>query len=323
MSNNKRTFLGLLTLILITFIAVGCGESGTKNTGSSPKSITESSSNTPQPTTYIDADINAMLTEAESNGAAANKHYKGKKLKILGGHIQNIDSGLSYISIDGNAASFSLIHVNCKIDANNQELQDSVIQLKKGENVVVYGTITEVGDIMGYTMELDKIETANYNMSDASPTPVTHTSTKNSSATTTTIKTVSHPVSNATLGNVKLGYSLAEAESSLGSPSKKTVKEEGKLRYEYPLMDVAYDYGAVVGMAADDASVTTPKGIHAGSPLQEVLNKYGSDYMLSTYDNLDLYEYKYTDDNQRPYLLRFAVRQGDGNVKYISIRYID
>lgn len=264
-----------------------------------------------------------MLTEAESNGAAANKHYKGKKLKILGGHIQNIDSGLSYISIDGNAASFSLIHVNCKIDANNQELQDSVIELKKGENVVVYGTITEVGDIMGYTMELDKIETANYNMSDASPTPVTHTSTKNSSATTTTIKTVSHPVSNATLGNVKLGYSLAEAESSLGSPSKKTVKEKGKLRYEYPLMDVAYDYGAVVGMAADDASVTTPKGIHAGSPLQEVLNKYGSDYMLSTYDNLDLYEYKYTDDNQRPYLLRFAIRQDTGNVKYISIRYVD
>ena len=117
--------------------------------------------------------------------------------------------------------------------------------------------------------------------------------------------------------------SPAEAERSLGNPTKKTVKEEGKLRYEYPLMDVAYDYGAVVGMAADDASVSTPKGIHAGSSLQEVLNKYGSDYMLSTYDNLDLYEYKFTDENKRPYLLRFAIRQDTGNVKYISIRYVD
>ncbi|MBQ7497605.1 MAG: hypothetical protein IJU00_07220 [Selenomonas sp.] len=88
-------------------------------------------------------------------------------------------------------------------------------------------------------------------------------------------------------------------------------------------MDVAYDYGAVVGMAADDASVSTPKGIHAGSSLQEVLNQYGSDYMLSTYDNLDLYEYKFTDENKRPYLLRFAIRQDTGNVKYISIRYVD
>ena len=131
------------------------------------------------------------------------------------------------------------------------------------------------------------------------------------------------PTSNATLGNVNLGDSPAEAERSLGNPTKKTVKEEGKLRYEYPLMDVAYDYGAVVGMAADDASVSTPKGIHASSSLQEVLNKYGSDYMLSTYDNLDLYEYKFTDENKRPYLLRFAIRQDTGNVKYISIRYVD
>lgn len=131
---------------------------------------------------------------------------------------------------------------------------------------------------------------------------------------------VPRPTSNAMLGNVKLGDSPAEAERSLGNPTKKTVKEEGKLRYEYPLMDVAYDYGAVIGMAADDASVSTPKGIHAGSSVQEVLNTYGSDYMLSTYDNLDLYEYKFTDDNQRPYLLRFAVKQGTGNVKYISIR---
>ncbi len=326
MSKNKRVFGGLLTLILIIFVTVGCGGSGTKNTASSSKSTTESNSSAPQPPqtkTYTDADINAMLTEAEGNGAAANKHYKGKNLKILGGHIQNIDSDLSYISIDGNADSFSLIHVNCRIDSNNQELQDAVIQLKKGQNVVVYGTITDVGDIMGYTMELDKIEAANYNMSSSSPAPITQTNTKNPSSTAAPVKTVHPPNSNATLGNVKLGHSLAEAESSLGSPSKKTIKEEGKLRYEYPLMDVAYDYGAVVGMAADDASISTPKGIHAGSPLQEVLNKYGSDYMLSTYDNLDLYEYKFTDDNQRPYLLRFAVRQGTGNVKYISIRYVD
>jgi hypothetical protein len=88
-------------------------------------------------------------------------------------------------------------------------------------------------------------------------------------------------------------------------------------------MDVDYDYGAVICMAGDDASVSTPKGIHAGSSLQEVLNTYGSDYMLSSYDDLDLYEYKFRDDNQRQCLLRFAVRQGTGNVKYISVRYVN
>ena len=134
---------------------------------------------------------------------------------------------------------------------------------------------------------------------------------------------VSRPPSNAMLGNVKLGDSLALAEKTLGEPTKKTEKEAGKLRYVYPLMDVAYDFGEVTGMAADDASVTTPMGLHAGSSLQEVLNVYGAGYMLSTYGDLDLYEYKYKDENQRAYLLRFAVKQNSGVVNYISIRYVD
>lgn len=134
---------------------------------------------------------------------------------------------------------------------------------------------------------------------------------------------VSRPPSNAMLGNVKLGDSMALAEKTLGEPTKKTEKEAGKLRYVYPLMDVAYDYGEVTGMAADDVSVTTPMGLHAGSSLQEVLNVYGTGYMLSTYGGLDLYEYKYKDEKQRAYLLRFAVKQNSGVVNYISIRYVD
>lgn len=130
-------------------------------------------------------------------------------------------------------------------------------------------------------------------------------------------------ISNTMLGNVKLGDSLSEAEKVLGEPTQKTEKEAGKLSYVYPLMDVAYDYGEVTGMAADDVSVTTPMGIHAGSSLQEVLNVYGTGYMLSTYGGLDLYEYKYKDEKQRAYLLRFAVKQNSGVVDYISIRYVD
>jgi len=149
------------------------------------------------------------------------------------------------------------------------------------------------------------------------------TVTATNSANTDKNTAVSRPSSNAMMGNVKLGDSLAEAEKVLGEPTKKTEKETGKLRYVYPLMDVAYDYGEVTGTAADDARVTTPMGIHPGSSLQDVLNAYGTDYLLSAYGDLDLYEYKYRDERGRPYLLRFAVKQNNGTVNYISIRYTD
>ena len=311
---NKSITISLLALMIIASILVGCGGNGARNAGGT--SDTASSSNVPvkQAKTYTDADINAMLNEAENNGAAANKHYKGKNVRVIGGHVQNIDSDLRYISVDGTAAPFTLIHVTCNIDNKNKDLQDAVVQLRKGQNVVVYGTITDVGDIMGYTMDLDKIESLEANQSVETSQPALKMEARSSS--------IPRPLSNAMLGNVKLGDSIAEAEIVLGNPTKKTVKDDNKLRYVYPLMDVAYDYGEVTGMAADDVSVCTPKGIHAGSSLNEVTNQYGSDYMLSTYENLNLYEYKFK-DKKGSYLLRFAVTQGNDSVKYISIRYVD
>ena len=148
------------------------------------------------------------------------------------------------------------------------------------------------------------------------------TGTKNNSASGSVQKNNSSN-DNASLGKVKLGDSIEATDRKLGEATKKTTKEANKLRYEYSTMDVAFDFGKVIGIAADDKSVKTSKGLHAGSSLQEVLDTYGKDYILSNYDNLDLYEYKYKDEKGKDYILRFAVQQGSAIVKYISIRYAD
>ena len=54
-----------------------------------------------------------------------------------------------------------MLHVSCQIDKQNKELQDAVLNIKKGQPVIVYGHIKDVGDIMGYTLKLDKIEVNN------------------------------------------------------------------------------------------------------------------------------------------------------------------
>lgn len=146
---------------------------------------------------------------------------------------------------------------------------------------------------------------------------------KSNSASGSANKNDSPSSNNAYLGRVKLGDSIESTNRKLGQAIKKTTKEGNKLRYEYPTMDVGFDCGKVIGIAADDKTVKTAKGLHAGSSLQDVWNNYGKDYMLSNYDDLDLYEYKYKDETGKDYILRFAVQQGSGVVKYISIRYAD
>ncbi len=144
----------------------------------------------------------------------------------------------------------------------------------------------------------------------------------NNQTTPGTSMNTSH-TSNAIVGNIRLDENMSSTNKKLGTPANKIVKENGKINCEYSTMDVSFFNDKIIGIAVDDKNISTPKGLHAGSALQDVLNAYGSDYMLSTYDDLDLYEYEYKDDNGRPYYLRFAVKQANGLVKYISIRYVD
>ena len=71
---NKSITISLLALMIIASILVGCGGNGARNAGGSSDAAPSSNVPVKQAKTYTDADINAMLNEAENNGAAANKH---------------------------------------------------------------------------------------------------------------------------------------------------------------------------------------------------------------------------------------------------------
>lgn len=151
--------LGLIAVVIIGVMIASCA-GGSKDQGGKPAASSSSNAKQEQAKTYANADINVLIREAKTNAAAANKNYKGKDVKIVGGILGNIDSDLSYISIDGTNRDFSFLHVRCSIKSKNKELQDAVLKLKKGQAVTVYGRVTDVGDMMGYYLDLDKVEAA-------------------------------------------------------------------------------------------------------------------------------------------------------------------
>ena len=150
---------GLFVLLIIAGALMG-GNSDKSSNNSSSSTKTEQKAEQAKQKVYNDADINVLLSEAKENAAAANQNYKGKDVKITGGHVYNIDSDVHYVTVDGSAAKYTMIHVRCDVNSSNKELKDSILKLKKEQPVTVYGTISEVGDIMGYTLKLDKIEPA-------------------------------------------------------------------------------------------------------------------------------------------------------------------
>lgn len=146
-----KKFKGLLigALVLVVALAVaGCGGSSSSSSSKTP----------PKPKTYVDADLNTMLNEAKENAAASNKKYKDKDkdIKIMNGTVNNINSDASYITLKA-GQRFDMLQAQCYTHGN-KELKDQVTNLKKGQNVTVYGHVKDVGEIMGYQVDIDKME---------------------------------------------------------------------------------------------------------------------------------------------------------------------
>ena len=167
MSKFKTGCLGVIGVLVVIGLIGSCAGGGSKDQTKAPAAQTTSSSSSSSGATqqakekvYNDADVNVLIKEAKENAAAAKQNYGKKDVKIVGGVIGNIDSDVKYVQIDGTDPNYSLIHIRCDVNSKNKDLKDAILKLKKGQSVTVYGTVTDVGDIMGYSLKLDKIEEA-------------------------------------------------------------------------------------------------------------------------------------------------------------------
>ncbi|WP_295917405.1 hypothetical protein [uncultured Anaerovibrio sp.] len=123
------------------------------------------------------------------------------------------------------------------------------------------------------------------------------------------------------LGNVSVGDSTSSLKAAKGEPSK-VVTENGEIHWKYNDIDVTIVNDTISTLITESSAVSTPKGIHENSLIGDVFTKYGNDYRYEVYNNIQLYEYPITSKDGAPCLLRFAVKNGENKVYYISMRKV-
>lgn len=104
--------------------------------------------------TYIDVDT--LYDELEENALAASQKYKGEYIAIRG-KVGNIDSDGKYFDLEKINNIFSISSVRCSTNGN-RDVIDQLSKLTKDQEVVVHGYISDVGEVIGYFMDLDYIE---------------------------------------------------------------------------------------------------------------------------------------------------------------------
>ncbi|MBR1580773.1 MAG: hypothetical protein IJ668_09785 [Selenomonadaceae bacterium] len=106
---------------------------------------------------YTEVSADTLLAELDSNAALANRNYLGKKLKVVG-KLESIDSSGDSIMLDGFGEYFSLSAIHCHIDTSDKRQEDYVLSLRRGQRVTAYGTVSRVGDVIGYAIDVDYFE---------------------------------------------------------------------------------------------------------------------------------------------------------------------
>ena len=123
------------------------------------------------------------------------------------------------------------------------------------------------------------------------------------------------------LGGLSIDDRASKIQSVLGDPKKITTDSDGAKRLHFNDVEVVLRNGKISALVSLSSAFSTPRGIHEGSSLDEVLAKYGDYHQKISYDGMMLYEYLITSFDGTPCYLRFAINES-GRVTYISERFV-
>ena len=158
-SKAKKPFYKRIWFIAVAAIFVIAIISSAAGGGSSTESPTASDTNVAETTTEeapaaapeepaLEISAAKLVKDLEANALNAKTSYNGKLVKVTG-TLGNIDASGKYFSLDPDDG-FYITSVQIYID---EELIPTVSAFSKGQSVTVTGKITDVGELLGYSVD--------------------------------------------------------------------------------------------------------------------------------------------------------------------------
>lgn len=151
--------IAVIAVVVIIVIAIaGSAMSGGEktNTGASTDDA-NSTSAAQQEITYTAYSVSELMDDLNTNAMNASDKYKGQYVELTG-RLSTIDSDGNYISLLPEDDQFAIIGVSCYFQSDEQRaaVKDATV----GDTLVVKGKITDVGEVLGYSLNIDEVSKA-------------------------------------------------------------------------------------------------------------------------------------------------------------------
>lgn len=104
---------------------------------------------------YETVSVQELEDELKANALRASEDYKGKYVELTG-LFSNIDASGQYIGLKASSDDYTFINIQCYIKNDDQKTR--AMEFNTGEEVTLKGKITDVGEIMGYSIDIVEFE---------------------------------------------------------------------------------------------------------------------------------------------------------------------
>lgn len=162
----RAWFIVLVVLVLLGVIggAAGSGDkketsvtqsNETGNTKKDEGNTNEKASEPEKEIVYEEISVGKLMDDLEANALKASETYKGNYYAVTG-KLLTIDASGKYISIVDADADFAFTGVQCYIKTD--DVKSVVMDLSSDEIITVRGKMKDVGEILGYSLDIDSIE---------------------------------------------------------------------------------------------------------------------------------------------------------------------
>lgn len=141
-------------IVIIVLAAIG-GSGSSDSSGSTSSTATSktavSSSSSEAAIEYTAYTVTELSEDLDSNALKAADKYKGQYVELTG-RLSVIDSNGKYISIVDSTDEWAITGVQCYI--KNDEQKQVVMDMSIGDEIIVKGKITDVGEVLGYFLDM-------------------------------------------------------------------------------------------------------------------------------------------------------------------------
>ena len=148
MKKKIGLLIGCALFVILAVGSVGGNDSnsGTNNASTEKKAVT-----------YEKITAKQLVSDLEGNALKAAQAHKGKDYEITG-VLGNIDAQGDYVTIEPSGDDLTLTGVQAFV--KNDDQKKAIAELSKGDKITVKGKVKDVGEVMGYSVDIDEISKA-------------------------------------------------------------------------------------------------------------------------------------------------------------------